>query len=144
MKTIWLKSMKFWHKKRQLMLFKEKLISDHSVDTSMRKSLKDFFKRDWWLCNLPLSLILLEPLDPLNQPLHTSLLCFNRSNQPFNVPSQHIWKFTRVLQHIGSLGPLPCSHSTSWLDHSQQGIRYRWPCEIHGWLVLICLQLSFP
>ena len=42
--------MKFWYKKRQSMLFKEKLISDHSVDASLRKSLKDFFKRDWWLC----------------------------------------------------------------------------------------------
>ena len=30
-----------------------------------------------------------------------------------------------VLQDIGPLGPLPCSHSTSLLDHSQQGIGYR-------------------
>ena len=30
-----------------------------------------------------------------------------------------------VLQDIGPLGPLPCSHSTSSLDHSQQGIGYR-------------------
>ena len=41
-----------------------------------------------------------------------------------------------VLQDIGPLGPLPCSHSTSLLDHSQQGIGYRWPCAILGWLVL--------
>ena len=33
-----------------------------------------------------------------------------------------------VLQDIGPLGPLPCSHSTSSLDHSKQGIGYccRW------------------
>ena len=57
-KTNWPKSMKFWHKKRQSMLFKEKLISDHSIDASLRKSLKEFFKRDWWLCTL----LILSPL----------------------------------------------------------------------------------
>ena len=41
-----------------------------------------------------------------------------------------------VLQDIGPLGPLPCSHSTSSLDHYQQGIGYRWPCAILGWLVV--------
>ena len=46
-----------------------------------------------------------------------------------------IWKFTRVLQDIGPLGPLPCSHSTSLADYSKQGIGYRWPCAILGWLV---------
>ena len=40
-----------------------------------------------------------------------------------------------VPQDIGPLGPLPCSHSTSSADHSKQGIRYRWPCAILGWLV---------
>ena len=30
-----------------------------------------------------------------------------------------------VLQDIGPLGPLPCSYSTSLLDHTQQGIGYR-------------------
>ena len=30
-----------------------------------------------------------------------------------------------VLQDIGPLGPLPCSHSTSSADHSKQGIGYR-------------------
>ena len=30
-----------------------------------------------------------------------------------------------VLQDIGPLGPLPCSHPTSSLDHYQQGIGYR-------------------
>ena len=50
MKTIWHRSMKFLYKERQSMLFKEKLISDHSVHESQRKSLKKFFKRDWWLC----------------------------------------------------------------------------------------------
>ena len=30
-----------------------------------------------------------------------------------------------VLQDIGPLGPLPCSHSTSSADHSEQGIGYR-------------------
>ena len=40
-----------------------------------------------------------------------------------------------VLQDIGPLGLLPCSHSTSSADHSKQGIGYRWPCAILGWLV---------
>ena len=45
-----------------------------------------------------------------------------------------------VLQDIGPLGPLPCSHSTSSANHSKQGIGYRWPCAILGWLVrLHCL-----
>ena len=43
--------MKFWYKKRQTIFFEEKLISDLSVDEPLRKSLKEFFKRDWWLCN---------------------------------------------------------------------------------------------
>ena len=34
------------------------------------------------------------------------------------------------------LGPLPCSHPTSSADHSKQGIGYRWPCAILGWLVI--------
>ena len=29
-----------------------------------------------------------------------------------NMPSQDVWKFTRVLKDIGPLGPLPCSDST--------------------------------
>ena len=41
-----------------------------------------------------------------------------------------------VLQDIGPLGPLPCSHSTSSADHFKQGIGYRWPCAILGWLVM--------
>ena len=40
-----------------------------------------------------------------------------------------------VLQDIGPLGLLPCSHSTSSANHSKQGIGYRWPCAILGWLV---------
>ena len=36
---------------------------------------------------------------------------------------------SRVLQDIGSLRPLPCSWSTSSGDHSEQGIRLRWPCD---------------
>ena len=40
-----------------------------------------------------------------------------------------------VLQDIGPLGPLPCSHSTSSANHSKQGIGYRWQCAILGWLV---------
>ena len=35
-----------------------------------------------------------------------------------------------VLQDIGPLGPLPCSQSSTSLDHSKQGIGYRWPCAI--------------
>ena len=30
-----------------------------------------------------------------------------------------------VLQDIGPLGPLPCSHSSTSLDHCKQGIGYR-------------------
>ena len=45
-----------------------------------------------------------------------------------------------VLQDIGPLGPLPCSHSTSSADHSKQGIRYRWPCAILWWLVKYALE----
>ena len=30
-----------------------------------------------------------------------------------------------ALQDISPLGPLPCSHSTTSLDHSKQGIGYR-------------------
>ena len=37
-----------------------------------------------------------------------------------------------VLQDIGPLGPQPCSHSTSSVDHSKQGIGYRWPYAILG------------
>ena len=40
-----------------------------------------------------------------------------------------------VLQDVGLLGPLPCSHSTFSANHSKQGIGYRWPCAILGWLV---------
>ena len=45
-----------------------------------------------------------------------------------------------VLQDIGPLGPLPCSHSTSSVNHSKQGIGYRWPCAILGWLVRFWTQ----
>ena len=40
-----------------------------------------------------------------------------------------------VLQDISPFGPLPCSYSTILLDHSKQGIGYRWQCAILGWLV---------
>ena len=46
-----------------------------------------------------------------------------------------------VLQDIGPLGPLPCSYSTSSVNHSKQGIGYRWPCAILGWLVSISFSL---
>ena len=42
-----------------------------------------------------------------------------------------------IQQDIGPLGPLPCSHSTASADHSKQGIGYRWPCAILGWLVFL-------
>ena len=45
-----------------------------------------------------------------------------------------------VLQDIGPFGPLPCSHSTSSANHSKQGIGYRWPCAILGWLVEITIS----
>ena len=45
-----------------------------------------------------------------------------------------------VLQDISSLGPLPCSHSTSSANHSKQGIGYRWPCAILGWLVILMID----
>ena len=51
------------------------------------------------------------------------------------MPPQDVWKFT-MFYRTSPLGPLPCSHSTSSLDHSQQDIGYRWPCAILGWLVL--------
>ena len=53
--------------------------------------------------NLPSSLISFEPLDPPNQPLHASLLCSNKSNQPLNVPSQDVWKFTPVSYRTSAL-----------------------------------------
>ena len=35
-----------------------------------------------------------------------------------------VWKFTSVLQDIGPLGLLPCCHSTTSANHSEQGIGY--------------------
>ena len=46
-----------------------------------------------------------------------------------------------VQKDIDPLRPLPCCHSTSPLDHSQQGIGYRWPCAILGWLVICVFSL---
>ena len=37
-----------------------------------------------------------------------------------------------VLQDIGPLGPLPCSHSITSLDHSKQCIWYRRLCAVLG------------
>ena len=49
---------------------------------------------------------------------------------------------SHVLQDIGSLRPLPCCWSTSSGDHSEQGIGYRWLCEILGWLVIFLAFLG--
>ena len=55
-----------------------------------------------------------------------------------------IRKFTPcVLQDIGSLGQLPCSHSSFWANHSKQGIRHCWPCAILGWLVTFIMKLQW-
>ena len=60
-----------------------------------------------------------------------------QSPMAWNVPPQDNWKFSPcVLQDIGALGPLLCSPLFS-LDHSEQGIGYRWTSTILGWLVFI-------
>ena len=48
-----------------------------------------------------------------------------------------------VLQDIGPLEPLPCSHSTTSIDHGKQGNGYRWPCAILGWLVWIVRVMRY-
>ena len=53
MKIIWPRPTKFWYKKRQSMLFKEKLISDHENKALGYNSLILFFSWDWWLCSGP-------------------------------------------------------------------------------------------
>ena len=52
----------------------------------------------------------------------------------FKSASRRLKIYSCVLQDIGPLGPLPCSHSTTSLDHSKQGTP-SWPCAILGWLV---------
>ena len=71
------------------------------------------------------------------------LLCFFKSSlytsNPHSITQishlrrkifQDVWKFTRPLHNIGLL---TCSHSTSLLDHDEQGNWYL--CAILGWLV---------
>ena len=52
---------------------------------------------------------------------------------------KHVSKFKPVSDttsaHDGRFTALPCSHSTSSLDLSEQGIGYCWPCAILWWLV---------
>ena len=45
-----------------------------------------------------------------------------------------------VLQDMGPLGLLPCSHSTTTVNHSKQGIGYHWMSAILRWLVIISFK----
>ena len=47
----------------------------------------------------------------------------------------HLEIHSCVLQDIGPLGPLPCSHSITLDDYLEQGIGYHWPCVILGRLI---------
>ena len=58
-------------------------------------------------------------LQTSNPPSMTSVLGLIFS------PSGRLEIHPCVLQDIGPLGPLPCSHSTTSLDHYKQGIGYR-------------------
>ena len=61
----------------------------------------------------------------------------NQSSKAWNMPPQDIWKFTPVFYRTSALwGRCPSLTPISSLDHSEQGIGYRWPCAILGWLVV--------
>ena len=73
------------------------------------------------------------PLMPQAYP-RISYLIFRPKIFPLNLksllgliysPSGRLEITPCVLQDIGPLGPLPCSQSTTSLDHSKQGIGYR-------------------
>ena len=49
--------------------------------------------------------------------------------------SQDVWKFTPLSYR--TLAP----HFPSSADHYKQGIGYRWPCAILGWLVIINISI---
>ena len=58
------------------------------------------------------------------------------------MPPQDVWKFTSVLQDIDPLGPY--SHSTSSLDHSEQGVGRRVSLTIcDPWISSFVLLLVF-
>ena len=65
-------------------------INDHSVSTSLSKRLKDFFKRDWWLC-----IIRNFQLSSLSQSfVHISTkitLCYYRISYAVLVVSNQSW-----------------------------------------------------
>ena len=54
-----------------------------------------------------------------------SMFSLNKMENSPKAFSGHLEIYTSVLQDIGPLGPLPCSHSTSPANHSKQGIGYR-------------------
>ena len=71
------------------------------------------------------------PLGLKPAPQTSNLLFWAKSCHPnFKSASGRLEIHPCVLQDIGPLGPLPCSHSTTSLDHSKQGIGYRLPCVI--------------
>ena len=87
----------------------------------------------------------------LKSTLQASKLVPQTSNLPSKAESCHP-KFKSasgrleihpcVLQEIRPMGVLPCSHSTTLLDHSKLGIGYRWPCVIIRQLVILT-QIHF-
>ena len=58
--------------------------------------------------------------------------------------SQDVWKFTCVLQDIGPLGLLPCSHSTSIADYSKQGTNIHTNRDSTSIHTISCLTDSHP
>ena len=79
-----------------------------------------------------------------------SLVCWNQTSETwsnlFRPPHLFPGRMEThpcVLQDIGPLRPLPCSHLTSSPKYSKQGNGYRWPCAILGWLVTFSAFLSF-
>merc|ERR1712074_458036 len=66
------------------------------------------------------------PLGLKPAPQTSNLLFWTKFFHPnFKSASGRLKIHPCVLQDIGSLGPLPCSHSSTSLDHSKQGIGYR-------------------
>ena len=69
------------------------------------------------------------------QASYPYLLTWSSNLMPEICPHRTSGNSPCVLQDFVPLEPLPCSQSTSSLDHSKQGIGYRRPCTILGWLV---------
>ena len=82
------------------------------------------------------------PLGLKPVPQTSNLLSLTKFFHPdFKSASGRLEIHPCVLQVIGPSGLPPCSHSTTSLDHSKQGIGYCWPCVILGWLVYHCFCL---